>query len=259
MLNKEDTLFLKELAREAGSAIMDVFYSSDFGEEIKGDNSPLTKADTASHQIITPALKKRFPQIPVISEEDSSSVSYEEREKWNLFWLVDPLDGTKEFIKRDKDFTVNIALVKEGQPVWGVVYAPARGWLYWGGPKEGAYKQGENDTPEKMPFAAALDRETVIAVRSKSHAKPDEEIVLKKYGVSDTVSMGSSLKFCLVAEGEADLYYRAGPTWEWDTAAAHAVVSGSGCKIYDGDELLQYNKPTLKNDRGFLCIRGSLK
>lgn len=259
MLRSEDKDFLIALARQAGHAIMEVFDSADFGVEMKGDDSPLTKADTASHHIISPALIKRFPSIPVISEEDNSSVPYEERKGWDLFWLVDPLDGTKEFIKRDKDFTVNIALVKNGQPLWGVVYAPARNWLYCGGILEKTKKFSDGENGVSLPLEDASLRDKVIAVRSKSHAKPEEEIVLEKYGVTETVSMGSSLKFCLVAEGTADLYFRSGPTWEWDTAAAHAVVLGAGCDVLDGQAPLRYNKPTLKNDNGFLCLRNELK
>lgn len=259
MLGSDDKLYLNNLAREAGAAIMNIFDSADFAVEIKGDDSPLTKADTASHRIIVPALKKRFPSIPVISEEDNSSVPFEERKDWSLFWLVDPLDGTKEFIKREKDFTVNIALIKDGEPLWGVVYAPARDWLYCGGTLEASRKEVPGEAPRTLPFADSPERNSIIAVRSKSHAKPEEETVLKKYGVTDTVSMGSSLKFCLVAEGTADLYFRAGPTWEWDTAAAHAVVLGADCAVYDGDVPLRYNKPSLKNDFGFLCLRNKLK
>lgn len=259
MLTGEDKAFLNELARKAGNAIMDVFNSADFGVEIKSDDSPLTKADTASHQTIAPLLKKRFPQIPVISEEDNKSVPYELRKEWKQFWLIDPLDGTKEFIKREKDFTVNIALIENGVPIWGVVYAPVRDWLYYGGTIEPSIKEESEGQKRIMPFSSGLKRNSVIAVRSKSHAKPEEEVILERFGVTETVSMGSSLKFCLVGEGSADLYFRAGPTWEWDTAAAHAVVLGSGCSVYEGDAPLIYNKITLKNDNGFLCVRNELK
>ena len=259
MLTSEDKTFLNDLARKAGDAIMEVFNSADFGVEIKGDDSPLTKADTASHQVIAPALKERFPDIPVISEEDNNEIPFKDREGWNYFWLVDPLDGTKEFIKREKDFTVNIALVEKGNPIWGVVLAPVRDWLYYGGTLEQTVKVEPGKAPVKLPFADSDDRDSIVAVRSKSYAKPEEEVVLEKYGVTETVSMGSSLKFCLVAEGTADLYFRAGPTWEWDTAAAHAVVLGADCIVTEKDKTLVYNKPTLKNDYGFLCVRNKLK
>ncbi|MBI9098171.1 MAG: 3'(2'),5'-bisphosphate nucleotidase CysQ, partial [Spirochaetaceae bacterium] len=195
----------------------------------------------------------------VISEEDNNEIPYEDRKDWDMFWLVDPLDGTKEFIKREQDFTVNIALVEKGIPIWGVVLAPARNWLYCGGTLEQTCKVEPGKSPVLLPFSGSLNRETVVAVRSKSHAKPEEDVVLKKYGVTDTVSMGSSLKFCLVAEGTADLYFRAGPTWEWDTAAAHAVVLGADCDVTDDNKPLVYNKPSLKNDNGFLCVRNKLK
>lgn len=197
MLNPDDKTYLNNLALEAGKAIMTVFKSTDLGVETKDDASPLTKADKASQMVIVPALKERFPSIPVISEEDNNSVPFDERKNWEFFWLVDPLDGTKEFIRREKDFTVNIALIQNGMPIWGVVFAPARNWLYSGGTSENTVKEIPGETPKELPLSENTKRKSIVAVRSKSHAKPEEEVVLKQYGVTETVSMGSSLKFCL--------------------------------------------------------------
>jgi 3'(2'), 5'-bisphosphate nucleotidase len=260
MITKEQEALLIALARRAGDAVMDVYNNPEtMGVEYKGDDSPLTVADKKSHGIIASNLKEHFPHIPVISEEDENLLDWESRKDMNTFWLVDPLDGTKEFIKRTDDFTVNIALVEDGKPVWGVVFAPARDWLYHGGPGAGAWKQEKGYDRKSLPSVNVYARDEVVAVRSKSHSHPDEELVLAEYKVNDTVSIGSSLKFCLVAEGSADIYYRKGPTWEWDTAAAHAVVLGAGAEILEGDGsdglTLDYNKKTLKNDYGFICKR----
>lgn len=265
---------LGALAKEAGAAILSVYQKRDLAVEEKDDRTPLTEADRASHEIIASALRARYPEIPCISEE-GKGVAYEERTGWERFWLVDPLDGTKEFIRGEPDFTVNIALVEEGLAVLGVVYAPVRDWLYLGrrvpasaaeaarGIKAGddgaamaygAWKECKGQRVRlPMPALDAADGRCV-AVRSKSHPQPEEAAVLERLGVTETVSMGSSLKFCLVAEGAADIYYRAGPTWEWDTAAAHAVVAAAGGIVLHGEAELRYNKPTLKNDHGFLCL-----
>lgn len=254
-----DILFLCDLARRAGAAIMDIYRSDDLGVERKSDDSPLTRADRASHEMIVAALRTRTPEIPIVSEEDAEPISPDERAKWNTFWLVDPLDGTKEFIQKRADFTVNIALVVNRRPVVGVVYAPARDWLYFGQREKGvtgqAYKQVGNAAPLPLPLADNA-HEDIVAVRSKSHASDAEEAVLAKFAPTRTMSMGSSLKFCLLAEGQADVYYRHGPTWEWDTAAADAVLTAAGGVLLtpDGRAELPYNKPTGKNDHGFLAL-----
>ncbi len=243
---------LCKTAIEAGNRIMKVYHdpSSDF--ETKKDNSPLTLADKLSHDHITTVLKAEFPDIPIISEEDKELVPYGTRKKYQRFWLIDPLDGTKEFIRKERDFTVNIALIEGNTPILGIVYAPAREWLYIGD-KDGARKVCDGKTTQ-LP---SVNTAEITAVRSKSHANEAEEVILNKYQATKSTSMGSSLKFCLVAEGEADIYYRAGPTWEWDSAAAHAVVLAAGGMIYEGDtedNELKYNKETLLNSQGFLCL-----
>jgi 3'(2'), 5'-bisphosphate nucleotidase len=260
MLSILEKTAILELIQKAGEAVMLVYNNPElFQVEYKEDDSPLTLADTHSHNIISSFLKENYPGIPVISEEDEALMSWDLRSRLKAFWLVDPLDGTKEFIRRTDDFTVNIALVQNGIPVWGAVYAPARQWLYYGGPEGGAWKIRNDSVPIQLPMMQDRPEGEIVAVRSKSHSHPDEDLVLEANNVSSTISIGSSLKFCLVAEGSADVYYRKGPTWEWDTAAAHAVVLGSGAVVmeHDGSDCvpLEYNKKTLKNDYGFICKR----
>lgn len=238
--------------REAGNAILAVHNAPILDVERKEDDSPLTQADRASHEILDAALAELTPEIPRISEE-GRMIPFETRTTWARFWCIDPLDGTKEFIRREKDFTVNVALVEGGVPVLGIVYAPARDWLYVGSPVTGAWKEGEGGR-QRLPLEHP-PRDGLVAVRSKSHADPAEDALLERLGITDTRLMGSSLKFCLVAEGTADIYYRKGPTWEWDTAAAHAVVRAAGGRVCVHGEELTYNKPSLKNEEGFLCLQ----
>jgi len=252
MVTKPDLAVLSALAREAGAAILEVARTGDLSVEAKADHSPLTQADRRAHEIIVAGLKAIDPAIPVYSEE-GRAVPYAERRDWACFWLVDPLDGTKEFIRREQDFTVNIALIRGAEPVLGVVYAPARDWLYTGCAGAGAWKEA-GGARQALPRPQA-PRAGLVAVRSKSHASPEEDAFFARYEIADAVSMGSSLKFCLVAEGAADIYYRHGPTCEWDTAAAHAVVRASGgvVRAADGGELA-YNKESCLNP-GFVCVR----
>jgi len=255
-----DSSFLCELARKAGRAILDISRGGDLGVEFKSDETPLTKADRASHDIIVSALREKTPDVPIISEEDAARVPAEERAEYKNFWLVDPLDGTKEFIQNRPDYTVNIALISGRQPVLGVVYAPVRDWMYFGRTNPDgtifAFKQiGEDDTPQTLPLPENA-HEDIVAVRSRSHAVESELDVLARFAPARTMSMGSSLKFCLLAEGQADVYYRAGPTWEWDTAAADAVLRAVGGLVLtpDGKDILPYNKPSGKNDNGFFAL-----
>lgn len=216
---------VKKIARDAGAAIMDVYESDDFNVQQKGDDSPLTKADLAAHKVICEGLRALETQYPVISEE-SSDISWEQRKHWSRYWLVDPLDGTKEFIKRNGEFTVNIALIEKGVPVMGVVYAPVLDAMYTGERDEGAFL---NDKPIKVAIEAPA---TLRVVGSRSHPSQETTDWLDALGKPyEMVPMGSSLKICLVAEGEADIYPRLGPTCEWDTAAAHAVLSAAGGDI----------------------------
>lgn len=247
-----DVASLNSLAIQAGLKIMEIYGYEDFSAitRLKADESPLTLADHESDEIITKGLQSLYPQIPLISEEGKHT-AYEIRKDWPAFWLVDPLDGTKEFIKRNGAFTVNIALIVNKQPVIGVIYAPVLQTLYYGTVGSGAFKQEENQAP--VSIQVNRKQEQLIAVGSRSHADPAEEEVLKPYDVVDTISIGSSLKFCLVAEGKADIYYRHGPTMEWDTAAGQAIVTASGGKVLDASgNIFTYNKLSLVNG-SFLC------
>ena len=235
-----------EIAKQAGDAIMHVYNSDDFNVEIKNDNSPLTRADIAANDVIVKALANITPDIPILSEE-SAKVPYETRKHWTTFWLVDPLDGTKEFIKRNGEFTVNIALIENGNPVLGVVYAPVLDTTYSAATNVGAFKQ-EGSKPAQKIKTADYRNQKLKVVASRSHAGPDLQAFLDKLDDYDVISMGSSLKLCLVAEGAAHLYPRLGPTMEWDTAAAHAVVNAAGGQVENREkEPLQYNKENLLN------------
>ena len=247
---------LTEIAREAGQKIMEIYNSNNFDIEYKEDNSPLTKADTASHSLIKERLKNLAPEIPIISEE-GKNVLYEQRKNWQEFWLVDPLDGTKEFIKRNGEFTVNIALIKNNKSVLGVIYAPALDVIYFADSPNGAFKQMNGRPPEAI-YTNSSSQDKLIAVQSRSHSSSAENEFLSRYSITESISKGSSLKFCLVAEGKADIYYRSGPTWEWDTAAGQAILTIAGGKIMTGNKELEYNKPTLKNDHGFACFANKI-
>lgn len=218
------------LARQAGDEILAV-YRSDFAVDIKADHSPVTAADRAAHAVIQAGLGALTPDIPVWSEEDAE-IPRETRSAWPRFWLVDPLDGTREFIKRNGEFTVNIALVEGHAPVLGVVYAPVPGHLYAGIPGSGAWRTDGGGAPRPI----TVRRPAACPVRiagSRSHRGASLEGFLAGIGEHEFVAMGSSLKFCLVAEGAADVYPRVGPTSEWDTAAAQAVVEAAGGRVVD--------------------------
>jgi 3'(2'), 5'-bisphosphate nucleotidase len=250
---------IQELAREAGEQILTVYHSGDFDVEAKGDGSPLTRADRLAHEHIVAGLARITPEIPILSEESESS-AYDVRKDWNVFWLVDPLDGTKEFIKRNDEFTVNIALIVGGEPVFGVVVAPVPGTCYCGGLEYGAWltdRSGECRPLRVRQYSGGMA--TVIASRSHRGAAVDAFLTALTASEQEPEvrSMGSSLKICLVAEGVADVYPRLGPTSEWDTAAAHAVVLGAGGKVTDAaGEPLRYNKPSILNPWFLVCGSG---
>ena len=236
-------------AKAAGDAIMQVYESEDFGVETKADNSPLTKADLASNKVILERLSKLTPDIPVLSEE-SKHLPYAERKDWTQFWLVDPLDGTKEFIKRNGEFTVNIALVENGVPVFGVVYAPALKLTYWAAAGLGAFRGDDAANSPKIKAKDYTDGPLNL-VASRSHAGAATETLVKELEQTtkvNLVSSGSSLKLCLVADGQAHLYPRFGPTMEWDTAAAQCVAEQAGASVREpGGGPLRYNKENLLN------------
>ncbi|HIP52554.1 MAG TPA: 3'(2'),5'-bisphosphate nucleotidase [Chromatiales bacterium] len=234
------------LARAAGDAIMEI-YDTDFEVEEKSDKSPLTAADMASHNTIVAGLERLTPEIPILSEE-SAKIPYETRRQWRRYWLIDPLDGTKEFIKRNGEFTVNIALIEDGRPVLGVVYVPVKRIAYYAAQGEGAWRSEEGAKPTPIRVRDKAGRPVRVA-GSRSHAGDSLKKYLENLGDHEIVSMGSSLKLCLVAEGDADLYPRLGPTSEWDTAAAQAVVEAAGGMVTDTKmQPLRYNtKESLLN------------
>jgi 3'(2'), 5'-bisphosphate nucleotidase len=242
MLAANDQLLLDEIcgiARAAGAAIMEI-YGRGFTVALKDDRSPLTEADRASHAIIQQRLGSLEPLYPILSEE-SDPRSFENRREWPTYWLVDPLDGTKEFIKRNGEFTVNIALIENHTPVMGAVYAPALDRLYSGLIGAGAWLAAGGAATRRIAVAAEAPS-PVRVVGSRSHASPALAQYLRHIGEHELKSMGSSLKICLVAEGEADVYPRFGPTSEWDTAAAHAILTSAGGSMIAVDgRPLRYN------------------
>ncbi|MCB1593608.1 MAG: 3'(2'),5'-bisphosphate nucleotidase CysQ [Xanthomonadales bacterium] len=236
---------IENLAIEAGKAILEIYNSADFGVEIKSDDSPLTKADLASHNVIAKGLQELTPD-PILSEE-SANIAFAERQSWKKYWLVDPLDGTKEFIKKNGEFTVNIALIENGKSVVSVVYVPVQDISYTAALGYGAFKKSENQRQQIHVKKPA--RNIPVVVGSRSHMSDDVKNYLQDLGTHELTSMGSSLKFCLVAEGKADLYPRLGLTSEWDTAAAQCIVEQAGGHVVTLDnQALKYNtKESLLN------------
>ena len=239
------------LAEDAGRAILEV-YSTDFEVQEKDDESPLTQADLASHRWIDAGLRSLTPDIPIISEE-SGLPEFEERCQWRRYWIVDPLDGTKEFVNRNGEFTVNIALIEDNCPVLGVVHVPVQGRTYVGCKGLGAQRREGNDAPVSIAVAGT-SASPVRVVGSRSHRGASLDSFLDAIGEHDMVPMGSSLKFCVVAEGGADIYPRLGPTSEWDTAAAQAVVEQAGGKVVtlDGKSMKYNAKADILNPHFFV-------
>ncbi|CAM4151291.1 3'(2'),5'-bisphosphate nucleotidase CysQ [Vreelandella rituensis] len=226
------------IAQRAGDAIMAVYARDDFGIQNKADDSPLTEADLAAHELIVAGLQKLPERFPILSEEDTSHFSGPDAS--GRYWLVDPLDGTKEFIKRNGEFTVNIALIEHGEPILGVVVAPALKTCYLGARNLGAFKAESNAKPQPIQVAGKPKQgEPWRVVSSRSHPSDALAKWLEALGPHELVSMGSSLKLCLLAEGAADVYPRFGPTCLWDTAAAHAVLQAAGGRVetFDGQSL----------------------
>ena len=226
------------IVARAGAAIMRI-YDLGFTVQRKEDNSPLTLADLESQRVIIEGLTEVAPEIPILSEE-SAQAPWDERKMWRELWVVDPLDGTREFVKRNGEFTVNIALVQEHEPVLGVVAAPALGLLYWGATGVGAFSHHRGSA--QVPIKVSPPESPLRVVGSRSHASPETAGYLARIGPHVMTGIGSSLKFCLVAEGKADLYPRFGPTSEWDTAAGQALLEAAGGHVtrLDGHRL-RYN------------------
>jgi 3'(2'), 5'-bisphosphate nucleotidase len=257
----ENLLISIKAALKAGEEILKIYNSKDFDIKLKSDDSPLTTADKNAHKIIVENLSET--NIPILSEE-GKNIPYEERSKWNKYWLVDPLDGTKEFIKRNGEFTVNIALIENSNPILGVIYVPVTKDLYFSSKELGAYKTINQEaelfngdmkqllqSSFKLPFVT--ENETYTVVGSRSHMNQETEDFIAKlkaeHGEIEFMSRGSSLKICMVAEGLANIYPRFAPTMEWDTGAGHAIALGAGCTVMQSDEKtpINYNKQDLLN------------
>ena len=260
-----------DIAHQAGDAIMAVYRRDDFDIETKGDNSPLTAADLAANRVIVDGLRALTPDIPILSEE-GKEIAWDARRGWTRFWLVDPLDGTRELIKRNGEFTVNIALMARDEapigplgahtPVGGVIHVPVKDTLYFAWQGGGAYRGAGNlqaadayeraAHSERLPVTTQRDAYTIVA--SRSHPSPDTQAFIERmeqeHGRVETVSMGSALKICLVAEGAADVYPRYAPTMEWDTAAGHAIAREAGRDLTDvsTNARMRYNKQDLLNN-----------
>jgi len=268
VLEKINIMDIVKTAIKAGENILEVYHSDQFEIEEKSDESPLTLADRKSHDTIVKELNSLYPQIPILSEE-GKHLPYEERKSWEYLWLVDPLDGTKEFIKRNGEFTVNIALVYKGSPILGVIYAPVLDIVYFAKEGLGSFKLENSKSiikelseeteltthSTKLPIEQKREHTTVIASRSHMSKETEEyiESLKEEVGEVEITSIGSSLKLCLVAEGTADVYPRFAPTMEWDTAAGQAIVEQAGGKVYkieknkDSIFPLVYNKENLLN------------
>ena len=242
------------IAQLAGDAIMKIYQEKDFSTitDFKADNSPLTLADKNAHEVIVHGLQTLYPAIPIISEE-GENIEHENRKDWKTYWLIDPLDGTKEFIKRNGEFTVNIALIENNHPVLGIIFVPVTQVLYWGGESSGSFKKLAQDTKS---IKVSNRTQSLTAVGSRSHA--GENKLLLKYDIKQEINIGSSLKFCMVAEGIADIYLRENPTMEWDTAAGQAILEGAGGKMTTIEGLeFPYNKMNMLNG-GFVCVNEEL-
>jgi 3'(2'), 5'-bisphosphate nucleotidase len=254
--NTTDIKYLLQIAKKAalhaGEAIMEVYRSGDFGVDIKSDQSPLTHADRAAHTIITSHLEQTG--LPVLSEE-GKGIPYQERKTWDWFWMVDPLDGTKEFIKRNGEFTVNIALMHSNVPVAGVIYAPCLDQLYYGSKETGVFKIEKGAQVQlayiinEKSIEELQQKEQITIVASKSHLNEETKAFISQFTNTNLSSMGSSLKLMLLAEGNADIYPRLAPTMEWDTAAGHAILKSLNRGVYQTNlnTQLVYNKEELLN------------
>ena len=233
-----------KIADEASEKVLHI-YQSDFKVNYKEDHSPITAADIASHDIIVKGLRQISRDIPVLSEE-GAEIPWEERKKWRRFWLIDPIDGTKDFTQRTGAFTVNIAMIEDGEPVMGVVTAPALKEAFWGIKGEGAHMRDRTGRVHRIRVAEPKD--TLRVVASKNHLNEETRAFIDTLGAHETVQAGSSLKFCRIAEGHADIYPRMGPTSEWDTAAAHAVLLAAGGKVQTPEgQPLVYGKENILN------------
>tara|TARA_X000001036_G_scaffold174116_1_gene164777 strand:- start:1154 stop:1918 length:765 start_codon:yes stop_codon:yes gene_type:complete len=236
-----------QISKDAGEEILSIYKSGAFEIESKNDSSPLTKADKVSNEIICESLKKLNPDIPIISEENCD-VTFSERVNWERYWLIDPLDGTKEFIKKNGEFTVNIALIENGKATMGIIFAPVCNQYFWGDEKLGSYSS--TDLKEFKKISISKRESKIKILCSRSHPSNELEEFLSTYDDYEIIKKGSSLKFCLIANGTADIYPRFGPTSEWDIAAGSAVLryAGGSIKTLQGEELLFNKKDSYINE-----------
>lgn len=247
-------LAVKTLSIDAGKAILKMYLSpDDVNIEIKADKSPVTEADFAAHQIIAKGLKQLTPNIPILSEE-GSDIDFAERSQWSTYWLVDPLDGTKEFIHKTNEFTVNIALIEQNKSTLGVIYAPYFGKLFYGFEGSNAYEQ-ECDCSPKSIKVRKMPQDNVVVAVSRRHGSPRLKSFLNNLGAHELISKGSSLKSCMVASGKADIYPCLGPTSEWDTAAAQAIVNAAGGELFTETlQPLRYNTKASLINPPFIAV-----
>lgn len=258
-LNQQLVHLVCSAVKQASKAILDVYYSDEFDAELKGDHSPLTRADRVSHQIISEVLESTH--WPLLSEE-GSVVDYHVRKNWPLFWLVDPLDGTKEFLKRNDEYTVNVALISKGVPIFGVISIPVQGTIYYGPIAGQVYRENQDGTVSTLNPKPSIDysKEGIRVVASRSHLDDQTQAFISRLKNPILVSKGSSLKFLMLADEQADVYPRFAPTMEWDTAAADAIIRALNIEIIQSSnrQELMYNKQDLTNP-SFICqAKGSL-
>ena len=246
MTNPQMLADLVKLTKEAGEVILKIYHSDSFDVQKKGDESPVTAADLAAHYYIMAGLKKITPSIPVVSEEDPSSLAIAQEN--TCYWLIDPLDGTKEFISKNGEFTVNLALIEEHRPSFALVGVPVANTVYWGGERLGAFRQEQDKLHHITPIKCVKAEHPMRVLASKSHLNEDTKILIDELGPTTLIQAGSSLKFIRIAEGLADYYPRLAPTCEWDTAAAQAVLEGAGGSVKQASgEAMVYGKADILN------------
>ena len=256
ILNEQLIISTVEIAKEAGKAITEI-YNSDFDYQLKKDLSPITAADNLSHNIITERLKILTPKIPILSEENCD-IPYTIRAQWTQYWLVDPLDGTKEFIKRNGEFTVNIALIDNNTPVFGVIHIPITNETYWGSEISGSFYSKKNNDMEQISVSEN-HQNPIRLVASRSHPSEILNSLLEQIVDYEIIQIGSSIKFCLIASGQADCYPRFGPTSEWDTAAGEAIVRFAGGYVVSTDgNLVNYNLKENYLNPNFIVSNGKI-
>ncbi|TAE04338.1 MAG: 3'(2'),5'-bisphosphate nucleotidase [Bacteroidetes bacterium] len=252
MIQNIDIQQLIRIAKAAGEVILKIYELPDFQVQTKEDDSPVTIADKLANDLIVAEILKLYPQIPIISEE-GADISYQERKNWEYFWLIDPLDGTKEFIKKNGEFTVNIALVHKNKPVLGVIYVPVQKLTYFAKTDLGAFKQFDNQEITKISVSNKNISEPLIAISSRSHRSEKDELFLQKNNIKLHSNCAGAIKYGWIAEGRVDVYFRSRPCMEWDSAAGQAIVEIAGGTMLDANgNVFSYNKESLLNGN-FLC------